>query len=1175
MSSSRKCSAALLGLILTALAATVSAQTERGSIVGLVTDPQGAAIPGANVRVVNVGTNVETVLTTNEQGLFEAPFLIPGTYRVTASSQGFATSNVDDIVVTVGSRVRADLALQIGEVTTVVEVTGGSPLLRTEDANISQQFEYKTLQELPTGDRNIYSYLLLAPNVVQPGGGNTPAFRLESGGSFSVSGSRPSAVTFKIDGASNTDPTFGSPTVTPSLDSVQEFQVQNNAYSAEYEGISQVNVATKSGTNDFHGTAFEFFRNDALQPRDPRLPLDESGKPGKAKLRWNQFGGSLGGPIVKNKTFFHFSYEGRRFGSLGAGFTQVFTPAERAGDFSGALGACQQSDGATIPIFSPGGAPTSDCVRVGQIFDPLTTAENPGFDSSQPVTPLNPQLIRQPFPNNQIPSSRIHSTATNLIDVQQPLPNSPGDPLRNFLGEAGTEFDNDQYAIRGDHNLSDSDRIFGRLTLQDNSRLNNAVLPFTTKDTVGEGKVVNVSWTRVLSPGSVNELRAGYVRGVYGDFLSEGTDPVAVGIRNTNIENIPSIRLTNSQAYGGFSASLLSTIQNTYQISDNFSKIFGRHSMKFGFKMDHNRFQNGNTGTNSNGSMFFTGIYTKASDATAVDTDRTNSIADFLLGSANSTTLRFPALANIRNLTWAVYAQDDWKLAPRLTLNLGLRYERHTPWREQLMGGALLDLSGDGFVHVADPAVAAASDQNIVKCCVNDRITPADKTDWGPRIGLAYQPFANDSLTIRAGYGLYYSDNTQFFHWGTYTPRLQPSFNSTSGDFQRPGATLDNPFPEENVEIAGGFESRFNGVPPEVLNNQPMIRAVPLGDYSTPYTQQWSLSIQRSLGYDLVMDLSYTGSNAKNLPIQWIFNQPTASAAPQDITSSDPARNFFLRRPWRNFDQFSFTVTNLLQSSYNAFNAKLQKRFSHGFSFLAGYTWSKSIDTGSEVFALNSTFNLLSNNRDINRDRGVSTFDVTHRGVLNGIYELPFGQGNRGGWVNKLVGGWRVSGSFALQSGFPFSPNVRNRRTNTGYTLVTERGDFVGNPTWSEADWNRLVSQWETGELSRLALVDPSAVSLDYPAGTFGNVARNVFRTPFGRNLDYSIAKSTSLTEGLRLEIRADVIGATQERLHRPTLARNVCANNCLARSGLAFTIPARSAFFNPRTLQVGAKFIF
>ena len=1196
MDAKRMMKAGFIGFLLCLFVPTLLfGQTEKGAIVGVVTDGTGAVVPGATVTITNLGNKTSQTLTTNSEGLYEAPFLTPATYEVSATAQGFGKTLNNGVIVNVGQRVSVNLELAVGGIESEVTVADAAPLLQTESASIGQIIDNRQLTQLPSGDRNIYSFILLNSNVNQPPGGNGPAFRLESGGSFSISGTRPSTATFKIDGLSNTDPTFGTPTITPSLDSVQEFQVQNSAYSAEYEGIGQINVATKSGASRIHGSLFEFLRNDRLQPRNPIAALDKDGKPGRGKLRFNQFGGTVGGPVwlprfgeggpsvYKGNTFFFFSYEGRRHNTVTAGLTRVLTGAERNGDFSASLGACLTVGGAQVPLLNSAGLPTGDCVRAGQIFDPATTVANPRFNSALAESATNPRNIRQPFANNIIPRERLSQTALALINAQQPLPNiSAG--TNNLVAPAGAVIENNQTSVRIDHTFSQSDSIYGRVAIQNNARFNQGVLPFTTKNLVGNGRVFNTTWTHVFSPSIANEFRLGYVRGIYGESVDE-IDPTQFGISNTLLQTLPGLNITGNvpASYGGFSASVLQTVQNTYQLADNLSVVRGSHSLRLGFKGDHNRFKNGELGNGSNGVATFSGLYTKASSAAQVSSNRDNSVADFLLGLAQVSTVATPSIANVRNTPWAAYVQDDWKYSRRITINLGLRYEYHQPFREQLLGGARFDPSDGGRLIVANPEIARRSNTPLVVCCTDPRVVQPDKMDFGPRVGIAIQPFENDPTVVRAGYGIFYADSTQFFHWRAYEPIPDRVFNSalTTGDFTRAGATLGNLFPGSAFITGGGFTPTFGTVPPAILNNQPFIgsgNSGALHSYKTPYSQQWSLSVQREVWRNMLVEVNYTGSNSKNLPIQWIFSQALPSPVTASNTSSDPAANPFLRRPYPNFNIGAFATTNVLQSNYNAMTIKADKRYSQGYSFLTTYTWSKSIDQGSEVFALGSTFNILSDNNNFNQDKGVSTFDVPHRFVASGSFEFPFGRGkpfwNSAGWLDKIVGGWRTSAVFQLQSGYPFSPNIRNRRANTGYTLSTERGNLVGDPNFSDEEWERRLRDWEAGIGGNLFLINPASISLDYAPGTFGNIPRNFFRAPYGRNLDFSVAKLTGLGEVTRMELRIDVLGATNERLHRTDTAARVLANNLLTNANVG-SIPVRSAIFAPRTIQLGVKFTF
>lgn len=1157
------------GVVLAILLAPLPlvAQTERGSITGTITDAQGGVLPGATVTITSESTGVSRALVTNERGVYDAPFLSPGTYRVEVTLDRFNTAVVEEVVVSVGGRARADATLRPSGVTAEVQVVGRSTLVQTDTASVGQVIGQERIETLPSLDRNVFEFMTLASNVTAPPGGAAPAFRMESGGSFSISGTRPSSITFKIDGLANTDPGFGTPTITPSLDSVQEFQVQNNAYSAEFEGIGQINVATKSGSSRFRGGVTEFLRNEALQPKHPLLGR-------KTRLRFNQFGGTLGGPLWA-EGFFFVSYEGRRHDALGIGQTFVPTLAHRSGDFSADLGGCVIVGGATVPLLLPSGAPSGDCVRQNQIFDPATTVANPLFDPTKSVSALNPQFIRQPFADNRIPQGRLNEAARRIIETQLPAPNL-GDAVNNYTGRLGGIINNDQYSGRLDHVFSERDRLYARLAVQNNLRTNQPLLPYLGKNLQGKGRVFSGTWTRVIGSAMVNEFRVGYVRGVYGDAIDE-ISPAEFGVRNTTLQTLPRLWLSTANLnYGGWSGSVLAETQDTFQLANNLSLIRGKHSLKAGVQLDYNRFNNAEF-FGSNGTAIFSGLYSIGSNA--LSASRTNAIADLLLGTAQSVSLNQAAVADIQNMPWAVYVHDDWRIGDRVTLGAGLRYEYHQPWKSSENGGWSMDLTGDGRLFVVDEEVARLSGTPLVVADGNRRSVDADKNDFAPRVSVVVQPFRNDPFVVRAGYGLYYSGQTQFFAWRSYEPRRGQFFQGQAGDFRNPAATLPNLFPDANFVEGGGVKPFFQGgVPPAIADTQVIgVGGALMKNNRTPYSHQWSLSLQRELLPRMLVDLTYQGSLGRKLPTQWIFNQPPASPVPVNFSSPDPAANPFLRRPYACCSSTSFVNANILESEYNALTVKVDKRFAQGYQLLSSYTWSRSIDQGSEVFQIGNTFNILSDSRNIDRDRGRSTFDVPHRWVTSGTVELPFGQGkpwlDRGGLVNALVGGWRLSGIFTLQSGFPFTPLIRNRRANTGYALATERGDLVGDPYWSDDEWKRRLEEWKTGD-GRLFIINPASVSLDYPLGTFGNIPRNFFRAPFGRRLDLSLAKATALPRGMRLEIRADVTNVTGERLHRMDLAQFVFANNVLTHPFMG-SIPPYKNMFNPRIIQLGMRLTF
>lgn len=1169
-------------------------QTEKGSIVGAVVDESGSAVANATVIVTNLATKTSQTFTTNDEGIYNVPFLTPGNYEVSASASGFSKTVVNNVVVNVATRENVNITLKVGGINETVEVTNEAPLLQTENASIGQVITNQQLTDLPSGNRNVYSFLSLDSTVNGQGtnSSNAEAFRLESAGTLSIGGGRPSSVTFKVDGQSNNDPTFGTPVITPALETVKEFQLQNNAYSAEFEGFSQINVATKSGGSRFHGSLFEFLQNDFFQPRNPLAPLDSEGRRGKNKLRFNQFGASVGGPLwvpnfgeggpvlIKDRTFFFFSYEGLRNNGRGTAFARVLTQAERSGDFSANLGGCITVGGVAVPQLNPNGTPSGNCVRAGQIFDPSTTVANPLFNSAQPQTAFNPQFIRQPFLNNQIPSNRLDPRALAFINLVQPLPNFTSSSDLNYAGPSGNNFLNNQFSIRIDHKISDSDSIYGRFTLQNNQRDTESVLAYQGVDLKGKGRVFNSAWTHIFTPTLVNEFRFSYVHGESGQSITE-INPTQFGVGNTTLNTIPGLLLTagGTLSFGGFTGSVIETTQNTFQIADNASYTLGEHSFRTGFKMDFNDFENIERG-GSGGSLSFSGLYSVGNSSLGTNASRPNSIADFLLGNANAQSLSVPNPALISNTPWAVYLQDDWKISSRLTINLGLRYERHDPWSDERLGGRAIDLTGGGRVLVRDPEVARLANDPRIVCCTDPGVVETDKNDFAPRIGVAYRPFKQDNTVIRAGYGIFYTSTNQYYHWLYYSPlrNTAGSFSANAASFQNPAATLSNPFPSSQFTPPGGSGISISfpgGVNPAVFNGKPVISIFGLGAYDTPMSHQWSVGVQREIMRNMVLDVSYKGSKTQNLPVQWFFNQPTFSDTPANFQSLDAAANPYLRRPYENFTIGSNIVANVLKAWYDALTVKVDKRFSNGYSFLSTYTYSKSVDQGAETGSLGQNHAFLPNNRDFDAGRGRSILDIPHRWVTSGTAELPFGKGkwflDQGGIVNALLGGWRLSGIFTLQSGQPFSPYLLTAagHTNTGVSVV-ERGNFGNTAPYTDEEWRAALEAWRNG--SRLYIIRPDAIDLNYTG--IGNIPRNAFRYLHTRKLDLSLAKITRFTETTSLELRFDMFNVTREILHHPVFHTQVAGANQLT-SPLRGSIPERRIYFLPHVIQVGARFTF
>jgi len=733
--------------------------------------------------------------------------------------------------------------------------------------------------------------------------------------------------------------------------------------------------------------------------------------------------------------------------------------------------------------------------------------------------------------------------------------------------------------VRIDHRVSDSDSVYGRYTWQNNKRDTEAVLPYQQVDLQGKGRVFNSAWTHVFTPTLVNEFRFSYLHGEYGQAITE-IDPTQFGVGNTTLNTLPVILLTagGTLSYGGFAGSILETTQRTYQLADNVSFSFGEHNLRAGFNIDFNRFRNLDR-INTNGQLTFSGLYSVANSSLGANVSRPNSFADFLLGSASTQALNVPNPALVSDAPWAVYFQDDWKVSSQLTVNLGLRYELHDPWSDERLGGRTVDLTGGGRVLVRDPDVARLANDPRIVCCTGPTVVQTDRNDFAPRIGVAYRPFKGDTTVIRAGYGVFYTSTTQFFHWLYYAPLRSDTFvPRLANDFRTPAAVLSDPFPSSQFLPPGGSGITISipaGVNPAAVNNTPLINIFALGPYDTPMTHQWSVGVQREILRDMVLDVSYKGSKTKNLPVQWFFNQPTFSSTPANNQSLDPAANPYLRRPYANFTPGSNIVANVLEAEYNALTIKVDKRFSKGYGFLSSYTWSKSIDQGAEAFTLGQNHAFLPNNLDFDAGRGPSLLDVPHRWVTSGTYDLPFGKGkwflDKGGIVNTLVGGWRLSAIFSIQSGQPFSPYLLTAasHTNTGVSVV-ERGNFGNTTPYTDEEWQAALEAWRSGQ--RLFIIRPDAIDLNYTG--LGNIPRNAFRYLYTRRLDFSLAKVTRFNESMGLELRFDMFNATNEILHNPVFHTQVAGANALTNP-LRGSIPARNIFFLPHVIQVGARFTF
>jgi hypothetical protein len=1005
-----------------------------GTIIGTVTDTSGAIIPNAKVTIANVATNVSQETVTSSTGTYSVPFLIPGTYKVTVAGPGFSTGVISGIMVAVGKEVAVDVQLKPGAVTESVTVTASSVALDTANAAMGQVITESQVLDLPLNGRNFTQLLLLGAGAVQSSG-EQGSFRRNVGNSLTIQGAHPGSNSFMLDGISINDAYYQTPAVVPSIDALQEFHEQTKGYSAAYGfGANQINLTTKSGTNALHGTVYDFLRNDAL---DARSFFDTTTLP----LRQNQFGYTLGGPVWipkvyngKDKTFFFANYEGLRTRTSFTGFGIVPTTAELSGVFS-------------------------------------TTIINP--------------VTHQPYPDNTIPQSDFSVFGKSAVK-HFPAPNVEL-PQGNYRYTASEPADADQQTYRIDHSIGSRNSIFGRYT---QTRYKIAAPGITVEGTTHQDQPTHqvvVSYTRTFNPTVVNQVRFGWMDAkayIRGEATSE-SEWSALGLKGTfpydsTLTTYPNIGWMNIglSGVGGPGYSPNDFAQRSYQISDTLSLVKGSHNISTG--IDIHRLKH-YVNTFSSPKFVFDGSLTG------------HPVADMLLGYAFSANASVPTqfatsmteanTNDMRYLRVAPWVQDDWKVNPRLTVNLGLRWD-FMPRPQDARGNLFwVDSSRPGGgLYVANKSII---DQGIGDDLYKYGGDSPGTTQWrvfAPRFGIAFRPSRSQKTVVRASFGMFYDsyETKEAFAGGQY------------------------PFAEQSVS----YNVPINGLFPSIPAAHPVTSA-DLGfvwasnPLQSPYMEMWTVSLQHQLPRGVKLEAAYLGSAGHHLVGRTWANAPT----PYDPANPSPASARF---PYPNLGlildhPFAFN------SNYNALNFQAEHR-GKSLTLLAAYTWSHSLDVRSGATGIN---NELSWNGPMNQynwrlDYGNSAFDVTHRFVGSFVYALPFGKGqaiygNASGPVDVLIGGWQVNGILTFQSGFPFSVSADDIDfLNYGFA---QRADLVGNPHLSGSQ--RSITKW----FNTAAFAQPAL-------GTFGNSGRNILRAPGIENLDFSLFKNISLGEQVRLQTR-------------------------------------------------------
>jgi hypothetical protein len=1065
--------------------ATADAQGLFGTITGTVTDSSGAVLPGATVTVTNVATSVAKTLTTNGAGVYSATSLIPGTYKVEASLTGFKRAVVDAIALEVNANPKVDLTLQVGQATELVNVRAEAPLLQAEQTDLGQTVTQQQIEQLPTG-RNLFSLIPLAAGVSQQVACDGDC---GNNGNLRINGDRPRTQDYVLDGTTINAPVFGGQAINPSVDSIQEFRIEANSMSAEYgkAGGGLVVAVTKSGTNEFHGSAYEYHRNEALNARNF---FEDLTKP-KDPFEQNEFGGTVGGPVLKNRLFFFADYQGVR-GNGSSPVVGVTVPDEafRNGDLSA--------------VCSAG-------------FDAAGTCGDPGQQVWYPGTTT-------PVPFNRIPADQISSVSQNFLAVW-PQGDTPGPNPGTRERSATRPFDQsiNRVNARVDYQISTSDQVFGVL-----HRQWGRGIAYPNSLLVGrpEGEQIfrpndytfSTGWTRTFTPTTLNNLRIGYLHRV-GHRLGNGsTSPSDFGLRgipeclssvpdtgNGQKCGTPSVNITGFDSFGG--AGVLYEPANTLHVSDTFNRLVGRHSLKIGGEA--RRYSIDNYQPDSpNGNFSFTGSQTG------------QAFADFLFGVINNGGASVQnAMVSTSAWSYSLFVQDDFKVTPALTLNLGLRWQYDQSFHEEHNGLAFFN-----------PYTAQWEQFGV-----NAPDTPFDpsRKQFGPRVGVAWSP--TTTIVVRGGYGLMYPSAVAHGRAGD----AEPGPNMRANTPLRAGTNWSSILPIRNPDP----EAITAPIP--VSSNVSFSAWAPRKQ-TPPRFHLWNLTVEKQLGQSTVAQIGYVGSHGSHLPINYAYNicQQTPETTAQfgyNATTSPfcPAAAEAVIAAGGSL--YDLVVTpgywGLASSDYHSFQAKFERRFSRGLSVLANFTWSKLMDDSSSDWGgFWSLDNLGQDFYDRKSERSISAGDIPLRLTVAPIVELPFGAGHRwltSGLASHVLGGWRAAAVYTVSSGSPFGITDNSYGyCNAAHTL-SNRPTMLGDPLPS--GFNQTIDRWFdtdafdfSGTCPTAHLLTPTAPKpgVGDPNKAFGNAPRYFasVRNPRLNNLDFSLQKDIIVPGGdkRRLQFRAD-----------------------------------------------------
>jgi hypothetical protein len=1146
--------ACLVFLFFLSSSSAMRAQAAKAELTGEVRDATGAGVAEATVTITQIDTNNVITVSTGTGGTYTITNLTPGLYAIAVSAPRFRRTVREGVRLTTGERIRVDFALTVWAVEAEIKVSADASLLRTESGSLGQVISNRRIVDLPLNGRNFFSLITLAPGVAAPppttAGPSLPR----------LNGGRPRVNEFLYDGISALQPEPGQVAFFPIIDAIQEFKLETNTQTAEFGRFNGgvINLTTKSGTNDLHGTVFEFLRNEALNARNLFAPATAA-NPNKPVFRRNQYGFVVGGPVFKERTFFFGDFQGTRQLIGRVQTSNVPTLAQRNGDFSATLGA---------PLFLQTTA-TATTTNTGT---PINVIDTNGNTVQARVGQIFRSSDRRAYASNIIPLNDFDAVARKLLD-RYPLPTATG-TANNFRRVANERTNQDQFDVRLDQHFSDRQQVFGRFSF-----LNEDATPVTplpdgsgnlTQGVLGvqksRGYQAVGNYQRVFATSLLHELRVGYTRRSVDrrGLLLDAPPSQSLGLpglpQNGTFQNqLPVFTIAGLQQLGPSTNtnSLFNT--DVMQIFDALGWQRGRHSLKFGgdFRVERlNVLQPPSpTGlfnftapfSNSRGTANTVGTQPGNATTSSLLAGQTgNALASFLLGQVSNFSIDLQQKTiRPRAKILEFFAQDDFKVNSRMTINAGLRYTLNFPSTETENQGAVFNLQTQQLEYLGQNGFPETARE-------------LHKLNFGPRLGLAYR--LTDKTVVRAGYGVVWQEQA-----GITTPFTIPQFPFIQTVTQR---SLDGIMPA--FTLAAG-----PNVHPLALNADAGLGQGVFSvdrDLGSGYVQQWNLAVQRELTSNLVVEVAYAGSKVTHVGIpDTNINQLTVEQLAQGNTLLQQVTNPYfgqiprassigdptmpraqLLRPFPRFTTVSLYRNNVGNTSYHALQTKLEQRLSRGLSFLVSYTCSKLIDDASSVFDASIVTGPVANfpvadsfNRALEKD--VSTGDIPNVFVTSFTYELPF---RFAGVANKLLGGWSVTGLVLLQSGLPF-PVTQITNFNAFAGFGTQRPNLLRNPTLPADE--RTTGRW----------FDTAAFAVA-PQFTLGTSSRNPVRGPGYRTADIAFIKRTAFGETRNVEFRTEIFNLT----NTPPLAN---PNGVVGNAAFG-TITSAG---DPRVIQFGFKLNF